>query len=267
MVRPIRRAEAVLLWPRVVGPEVARFTRARSLKGGVLFVEVPDSETSMHLGMQRMRFLEAYRERFGVKEVKEIRFRVGFRSEGEADTAAAPGAGGEGREETADPEDWPRLARAIGGLELPEGVAAPTLAAARAWARFRSRKRAEGWQPCPHCGALSPGNEPCAACARYRASARVQRAAQRLAVDPLADTPTLADEERAVARALALERLDDDLLELLPQAVSDPRLRDQLEAVARCRLALELEVAPGALTDEDWQRLDTRVARALGRYR
>ena len=45
--RAVRRAEAVLLWPQVAGAEVARFTEARVLRDGVLYVDVSDSETAM----------------------------------------------------------------------------------------------------------------------------------------------------------------------------------------------------------------------------
>ena len=66
MKRAVKRAEAVLLWSQVVGPEVAKFTEAKSLQDGVLFVEVTDSETAMHLSLQRQRFIDVYRGKFEV---------------------------------------------------------------------------------------------------------------------------------------------------------------------------------------------------------
>lgn len=70
--RGVRRAEAVLLWPQVVGPEVAKFTEAKTLQDGVLIVEVPDSETAMHLSFQRQKFLHVYRAKFGVRDILSL---------------------------------------------------------------------------------------------------------------------------------------------------------------------------------------------------
>lgn len=264
MVKAMHRARAVLLWSRVVGADLARFTRARSLKGGVLYVEVPDSETAMHLSLQRLRFVEAYRERFGVREVKEIRFRVGHAPPAEAPREADPP-----RSPPPEPEAeaWSNLSGALGRMDLPEAVASSALRAGRAFLSAQRRKREAGWRPCPHCGALTPDDGPCTPCARYRASDAVHRAAAQLAVDAAAATPHLSEEERTVARSVARERLDAELEELLPHVIADPSLRDQLEQAARCRLALDHDGRPPHLDDDDWARLDPRVARALGRGR
>lgn len=261
MRRAVRRAEAVLMWPRIAGPELARFARATSLKGGVLFVDVPDSETAMHLSLQRARLLEAYDARFGSREVKEIRFRAGRKPEvaaGEPATTA--------RSEP-DPDELVALTRSLGSLDLPEPLVGPALAAARAMLAHRSRVRAEGWTPCPHCTALSPDPGPCDACRRHRQAPRVRRASERLVTDPAAPLPELGGDELAVARALAAEALDARLDELLPQVLASPALAPQLERAARHRLALEDGIPPEDVTDDDHARLDPRVARALGRWR
>lgn len=261
MRRAVRRAEAVLLWPRIVGPELARFTRARSLKGGVLFVDVPDSETAMHLSMQRHRFVEAYGRRFGSREVREIRFRTGRAAE--ADEEAPPPAPAP----DPDPQELVALTRELGALDLPENLAGPALAAARAMLVHRTRARAEGWTPCPHCGALSPDAGPCDACRRHRDAPRVRRAAERLVTEPTAPLAGFGEDEAAVARALAREELDERLAELLPQVLASPALVPQLERAARHRLALETGATPDDLNDDDFARLDPRIARALGRWR
>ena len=76
-VRGVRRAEAVVAWPRIVGADVARFATAVAYQQGTLVVEVADAETSLHLGLQRQRILDAYRERLGDPPVRDLRFRVG----------------------------------------------------------------------------------------------------------------------------------------------------------------------------------------------
>ncbi len=267
MKRAVRRAEAVVWWPRVVGRDVARFTTARALRDGVLYVEVSDSETAMHLSLQRTRFLERYEHTLGRREVRDIRFRVGRpeASEGVADGAGtsrdAPGAA---RPRTPDPQRLAELARSLGAMDLPEPVAGAAMRAGRSWLGYRASRSAEGWTPCPTCGALHPDPGPCPACRRYRHEGRVKAAARRLAIDPGQATPELGEEERAVAEDLAAAALDAALLELLPQVIADPELRPQLERAARCRAALASRMDPSDVGEAQLARLDPRVRRVLG---
>lgn len=260
MKRAVRRAEAVLLWPQAVGPELARFSEAKTLRDGVLIVEVPDSETAMHLTMQRDRFLRSYRDRLGVKELREIRFVVGrpvFRGREDAvEPTADP-----------DPEELASFAKKIGELDLPDEVVAPAMEAGKAWLAHRARLAARGWKPCPLCDAMTDNENLCDTCRRYRSEPRVMAAAARLVMDPSAPTPGLGDHERAVAKHLARTSIDEMLLELLPQVIADPALRDQLEHVAIRSLALELGKHPEDITDQDFDHLDSRIARTLGRWR
>ncbi len=259
MVRAVRKAEAVVAWPRIAGPELARFARARALRGGVLFVDVPDSETAMHLSLQRARFLEAYARRFGGGTVRDIRFSAGRPVDTPVPDAPPPPS-------EPDPEEWTLLRRRLGELELPAPLAGPALAAGRAMLAHRSRARQAGWTPCPHCGALSPEPGPCDACRRHRDAPPVRAAARVLTFDPGAPTPALSEEERAVAAALAVEELDARMAELLPQVLATPELRPQLELAARHRLALAEGREPTDVGDADVARLDPRIARALGRW-
>ncbi len=256
MKRAVRRAEAVLLWPQVVGTEVARFAAARVVREGVLYVDVSDSETAMHLSLQRRRFLDVYRGRFDTHEIKDIRFRVGPVPPAQAPVempAARP-----------DPEALAALARTLGELELPDPVAGAAIRAGRALLSYRARRLAEGWSPCPTCGALSAEAGLCPACRRYAREGRVTAAARRLTVQPGAPTPELCEEERAVATHLAVRSLHATLDELLPQVIADPALKPQLERAARCCVALEAGEAAEALDDGDLGRLPARVRRVLG---
>ena len=45
-------------WPRVVGQGLARVTRARSVRSGVLVVEVPSSAWAMELNMRRRQIMK-----------------------------------------------------------------------------------------------------------------------------------------------------------------------------------------------------------------
>ncbi len=259
MRRGVRRAEAVLLWPQVAGPEVAKFTAAKSLQDGILFVEVSDSETAMHLSLQRQRFLDVYHGKFGMKEVRELRFRVGYRP-------PAPPVHEKPVEKPVDPKALAALSRTLGELELPDTLAGPALRLAKALLAYRARREAEGWRPCPTCESLCDTGGLCSSCRRYSESPRVRRAAELLAVDPGRETPLLSPEERQVAVHLAKEQLKLRLHELLPQVLAEPRFKAHLESAARCYLAHTLAKPLDAVNDEDFDRLEPRVARALGRW-
>lgn len=260
MKRGVKRAEAVLLWPQVVGPSVAKFTTARSVQDGTLFVEVPDSETAMHLSFQRQKFLNVYRAKFGVKDVREVRFRVGRQAapdEPKPKPAQTP----------VDPKALATLARQLGELDLPEDLSRPTMRAAKAMLAYRSRRLAEGWTPCLICDTLIQSGKLCTTCERYSQSRLIRDSSRQLAVDPTHATPMLSDDERKVAVHLAGSYLKDKLQELLPQVLADPTFKPHLESAARCHLAHFLNKPLADVSETDFDRLDSRVARALGRWR
>ncbi len=259
MKRRLKRAEAVLLWPQVAGSELAKFTTAKSLQDGILFIDVPDSETAMHLMLQRQRFLDVYHGKFGVKEVQELRFRVGRRHKPKS-KPKAPSA-------QADPKDMARLARQLGNLHLPDELAQPTMRAARAMLAYRAQRKAEGWSDCPICATLTADGGICVTCKRYAAQVKVKEASRKLAVDPRQQTPLLSDDERLVAIYLAKNYLKERLQELLPQVLADPTFKPHLESAARCYLAHSLNKALNDVNEADLDLLDARVARALGRWK
>lgn len=259
MVRAVRRAEAVVAWPAVVGPELARFARARAIKNGVLFVDVPDSETAMHLSLQRPRILDAYERHLGRREVRDVRFAAGRPAPPEAPAPPPEPA-------DPDPDEWRALTRSLAPLDLPPSVAGPALDAARAMLRHRRWAREAGWTACPTCGVLTPDEGPCAACARLREAPRVRAMADRWAVDPDRAPEDASDDEARVARTLAAEALDRRIAELLPQVLASPELRPQLERAAHNRVAVSEERPVAAVNDDDLRRLDARVARVLGRW-
>lgn len=282
MKRGVRRAEAVLLWRRLVGPELAAFSTALTLRDGVLYVNVSDSETAMHLTLERHRFIAAFRERFGVTDVREIRFQVGrVDGSGPEPMAAPPPPPPPGAE-------LRRLRERLARLELPPEVHEEALAAGRSLLTLQAARRAAGWVPCPTCGALHDGplrpltakeaalreagrrdatlelrRELCETCARYAREGRVVAAARALRATPLAVPATLAEDELAVARHLAARALDEAIAALLPAAVSDPRLAGQLEAAARHRLALKTLTPPASFSHADLTSLDPRLGPVL----
>lgn len=285
MKRSLKRAMSVLLWPRVVGADVARFSSARALRDGILYVDVSDSETAMHLSLQRSRFLGEYKGRYGVNDVREIRFQVGRvpPPQPEKQTSAPPLP-------PADPAELAELAEHLRALALPEGVGRAALQAGAGWLALQAARRAQGWTPCPTCGALHDGavrpptqreealqvagrsdertelaRQLCAACSRYAHEGRVRDAAARLKVDPVFAPVGLSDDELQVARLLAARWLDQDLRELMPAAALRPAILPQLDQAARCRVALALGIEPSAVVAEDLYGFDPRLAQLLRR--
>lgn len=256
MKRNLRRAQVVLAWQRVAGRELSRFTRARAFEGGVLFVDTSDSETAMHLSMQRSRFVQVYGE-LGMAEVREIRFRSGRGAvEGVAEKQA--------ERVEADSGELAALQERIAGLDLPPELARPVLRAAGGIAMTRARRRRQGWTPCVVCGALCQGGNLCLSCERYSHEPGVLRAALELAPDPLRATPWLTEDQRAVAAWLAAGRLEGQLGALLSHALADDRARSPLEKAAVNLVSLRTGKPPAELTTADWHLLPPAVARVLG---
>ncbi len=290
MKRSLRRAEAVLLWPRVVGPDVARFSSARTVRDGVLFVDVADSETAMHLSMQRRRFLAAFRDTYGVTDVKDVRFQVG-RLHGEADDASdgTDGAGAveQARERQPDPAELAAMVRQLDDLGMAEEVAAATLKAGRSLLGLRAELLARGYVRCPTCDAVHdgpltpptpreeelarlnpdhpdlPDRELCLSCRRAAREPRVRAAARALVLTPSSPHPDLGEDEAAVAARLASAYLDAALADMLPRALAEPSLRPQVVHAATRRAALAAGKSLDEVTDDDLRLLDPTVGRYL----
>ncbi|HEX7000993.1 MAG TPA: DUF721 domain-containing protein [Trueperaceae bacterium] len=283
MGRSMKRAEVVLLWPRIVGRDVARFSSARAFTNGILVVDVTDSETAMHLAMQRQRFVAAYHDTYGLKEVRDIRFQAGRVAAEKSPDDEPDDRGASEPAAEAGP-----LEGALEAASLPPDVAESARAAARSLASHWARQRAAGHQPCPTCGVLHDGaltpplprerrmaetgrtnetirdHELCPSCRRSAREPRVIAAARRLALSPGEMDPGLSYEEVQVATRSARFYLEDMLNDLLPRAVADPSTRTHLELAARCLAALVVGKDPDDLTDADMHVLDERVARYLG---
>ena len=74
--RPLKAASLQVLWPEVVGPEVAQRTRAGALSRGRLTVLVTDSVWLHQLTMLKPRLIEALNRRLGEPLVQDLFFRV-----------------------------------------------------------------------------------------------------------------------------------------------------------------------------------------------
>lgn len=70
-------ARAVMLWPQVVGPQMARASEAQKVQGGALVVITRTSAWSQEFSFQKPHILRTYRERLGQDYIKDLRFVVG----------------------------------------------------------------------------------------------------------------------------------------------------------------------------------------------
>ena len=65
---------AVNEWPEVVGPRIARRTRAIDFENGVLRIEVEGSAWRFELGFLERRLLQELERRLGARAVRKLHF-------------------------------------------------------------------------------------------------------------------------------------------------------------------------------------------------
>ena len=261
MKRRMKRSEVVMLWPQVAGPDLAAFTKATSLSlDGVLFVDVCDSETAMHLSFQRRKFLDVYKVRYGVQSVSDIRFKVGV-------IRQVPKATKPVLYDQADPKDLTRLAKILDELDLPSELEQRTIKAAKSLLKLQEYQKAQGYTPCVVCEHYCPKHvELCQVCQRNVALPKVKQQVTRLYLNPQARLPMLTDDERLAARYVTLQYLREHMMTLLPLCLSDPKHREVLERLSISYLALALDKGLEDVEDIDYIHVDSKVARILAKW-
>lgn len=73
--RRAREAQALWLWPQLLGPELARETRALSLTGGILWVTASSTPLAHQLHLERGGLIERLNAMMGAPAIRDIRFR------------------------------------------------------------------------------------------------------------------------------------------------------------------------------------------------
>lgn len=76
IVRKVRRAQAVDVWPEVVGRAAADVSTATSCKDGVLFVAVKNSMWANELSLLKTDIIRKLNQRLGRGTIIDIRFQA-----------------------------------------------------------------------------------------------------------------------------------------------------------------------------------------------
>lgn len=235
--RGLKKGRVLALWPRVVGPELARLTRPFRLTGGTLWVAVRDHLLAHQLTYQRGLLLARYAHELGAGTVREIRFVV------------APDLRPEPPRREPPHEPPPPLDPAAEGWllqtirPLPEGLRRPALGLGRAvLGALAAAPR------CPVCRGPSPEGGPCPSCRMRMALPAVAREAERLLAGA---PPRLEGDLLAAARYRAEAQARARLEALAPRAAAEPgRVPELLDAaLALLRVRLGREPSPADLED------------------
>ncbi len=75
--RRTRQAQALWLWPQLLGKDLANEARAEKLAGGTLWVSTTSTALAHQLHLEAGQLLERLNAMIGAPVVREIRFRQG----------------------------------------------------------------------------------------------------------------------------------------------------------------------------------------------
>jgi len=164
--RGIREQRALLLWPTLVGDEIARNTVATAVKDHVLLVSASNHAWAQTLDLMKVEVLKRVRERLGQDVVRDVHFSAGRTRRKASDTPARPQPAPEPI--VLGAEDRGLIEQATGSITDP----ALREHAARAFASLigaRRRLEKRGYRACPGCGKMFQGKgRRCEKCATRR---------------------------------------------------------------------------------------------------
>jgi len=247
--RGLKTGRILALWPRVVGPELARLTRPFRLNGTTLWVATKDHLLAHQLTYQRGLLLARYAHELGPDAVREIRFVVAADLRPPPVQRPAP--------PPPPPELDPKKERWLLGIIRPlsKELKRPALGLGRAVLRSLEQK-----PRCPVCQGPGPGHGPCPSCRIRLELPVVEREARRILAG---GRPRLEGDLLAAARYRAESEARARLASLAPQAATDPsRVPELLEAaLGYLRARLDREPAP-----RDLDQLPAPVAGLLRRH-
>lgn len=274
LARGARKARPLVAWAEVVGPQLARTTRAVRVQDGVMVVETQDAVAANYLTMQRTRYLELLRAALGAEAPDDLRFQMGaFESPRPPRIERQPPPLSRSEREQAE-----FLAQ-----DASEELRPWVRAAAEALIRARHERERRGFKPCEICGVLTDRPGPCGSCRTLMGTPATTHLRSRLFRDPdLAlrnpEDFGLSPEGLECARYLALRYLEGQFETLLLQVVRPPKSRARrpnqpepettehklmLQTLAQKYLALKLKKALEDVERRDRSHLPERVKNVL----
>jgi predicted nucleic acid-binding Zn ribbon protein len=274
LARGARKARPLVAWAEVVGPQLARTTRAVRVQDGVMVIETQDAVAANYLTMQRTRYLELLRAALGSEAPDDLRFQMGaFETPRPKRTERQPPPLSRAEREHAE-----SLVQ-----DASDELRPWVRAAAEALIRARHERERRGFKPCPTCGALTERPGPCLSCRTLMNTPATTHLRSRLIRDPnlALENPEnygLSPEGLECARYLALQYLDGQFETLLLQVVRPPKTRARrpsqpepevtehrlmLESLAQKYLALKLKKPLEDVERRDHSGLPERVKNVL----
>lgn len=144
-------ARVVLLWPEIVGPDLAKRSEVTAIQGGTLLISVSGPAWAQELSYQKPQILARYRKLVGRDVVRDFRTKDAQALRRPSSASASPQAAAELRAVSLTPDDRRRI-------EARVRTSSPELADAlrRAMTADVQRHRWQlehGARPCPRCGA------------------------------------------------------------------------------------------------------------------
>ncbi len=251
LARGLKKGRILSLWPKIVGPELARMTEPYRFERGTLWVRVTDHVLAHQLSYQRAVLLERYAHQLGSNQVTELRFVTGAVAQLEKQKAKPPAAK---QKPSLSATSKRRLEQLIAPLpdELKPAARRAGLALAALW---------ESSPRCPVCEApTEEEGKVCPSCTQRLELPVVRIEAKRLQRN---QPPRLEGDLAASARYLARQRLWEQIEALLPEATSTPAYIPHLFELTQAWLRLETGREP---RPDDLERLPQPLASLLRRH-
>jgi hypothetical protein len=260
--------EAMLVWPHVVGPHVARNTAPVAVKGGVLFVRTASSSWMHELAQGfRSRYVEQLNARLGKAVVSDIRFLPGpLPQEVNGDINGTPPA-------LALPSLTPDEEAMVASIchEVADDSNRDVMARVmrRSLALQRARQEA-GWTACPTCDELTPDGKMCITCHLGKDSERrkeirdmLTRAPWSSALEVKARFRNMTQKEYEFEKRLLMARLRKRISDWHGRAPYGEPFPSELRQDALRYCMLRSGKSPSLLRDEDIQYSLGGMARRL----
>lgn len=244
--RRLKEMLAVIAWPDIVGPELARRTSARYCQGGVLYVGTAGSVWSQQLTLLKPALIGKLNAQLGERIVTDIRYTVGL----QAPSEVAASGGGDA------PLTDAGLLRAAeeAAAALPPDLREVFLRIARAQTHAVAHRKARAPNICRVCGQpVGAPDDLCPVCRNASSQLRRLQVRAALAQNPALPWSAAADlVPGLLPREFRSEH--DDLLTDLWNVYTRVRDSGDQEAVRRAAvtyLSCKYSLPPDALPAEE----------------